>query len=318
MYHISRDRLVGLLDSVGLQPNSETAQDFIAYCPFHANRDTPALNIGKEPPYPWRCWNSACGESGTLPRLIERLSGMNPMQTIRHINTFRSGNDVILDDVFGKPEPKIPYEIWDESKLNAIKIDYENDSTMLSPLIERGFLLQTLKDFDVGYSKKKQRIVIPVRDENDDLVGFTGRATQTWQTSKYFDKGLPKKYLLFNLNNAKVYDSVVVVEGPLDALKVYQAGFANVVATLGGSFSDEKAKKLTRFFREAIIFTDADEAGRALAKKVEEVARRSRIRVTYALYPESTNDPGDLTEQEITHAIQNRTTILEYILKEKK
>lgn len=314
MYYIERDRLIGLLDSVGIEYLQETAQDFICYCPFHSNRDTPALNISKEPPNPWRCWNSVCGESGTLPKLIEKAGGMSTIQALRHINTYRSEQQLILDDLFKKDEKK-PYEVWSEDKLERIKIDLDIDEALISPLLKRGYLKSTLRDFEVGFSRVKERIVIPVRDENGDLVGFTGRAVHEWQKAKYWDKGLPKRYILFNLNNAKVYDTVVVVEGPLDVLKVYQAGFPGVVATLGGSFTDEQAKKLTKFFRHAIIFTDADEAGRGLASKIEEVARRSRLRVTYARYPDQLKDPGALTEDEISKAITNRQTLLEHILK---
>ena len=70
-----------LLEEVGLEIVGETGQDFIAYCPFHTNRDTPAMNLGKDSPYPWRCWNTSCGLSGTLPDFIQKAGGMASSST---------------------------------------------------------------------------------------------------------------------------------------------------------------------------------------------------------------------------------------------
>lgn len=313
---ISRDSLLNLIDSLGIDVVQETAQDFIAYCPFHANHDTPAMNIGKEGPYPWRCWNLSCGESGSLPRLVERLLEKTPMEALRYIHTYSVLEAPALSkllDLGAKADE--PYSNPDPAVLDRIRWDWSRGPGPLQLLLDRGFSKETLIEFDVGYSERRKRITIPVFDENGDFVGISGRAIEESQKPKYWDKGVPKKHILFNLNVAKNYDSVIMVEGPLDAIKVSQSGHKNVVATFGGFYSNEQAKKLNRRFRSVIIFTDSDEAGRALAENIAEVSQKAGKDIYFIEYPNDIKDPGEMTEDQIDKAIKGKKSLLEMKIK---
>lgn len=309
---INRDNLISLLEDIDVEIVGESTQDLIAFCPFHNNKDTPALNISKESPYVWRCWSPKCAESGTLPRLVQQLGGMTHIESLRYIYRYRSQTIDAIDRLI-KRAKEDDYELWPESKLNSTLIPY--DDPVFDQLYKRGFTKETLAFFDVGYSNKQKRITIPVRDDWGNFVGFTGRATLPLQR-KYWDKGLPKRFILFNLNLAKKYDEVIVVEGPLDALKIWQAGYHNVVAIMGGGFTGEQAKKLLKNFQSVIIFTDNDEPGKAFAQKIEGVMRKGGKRVFYVIYPEGKKDPGEMTNQEIKECIDNKVTALENKVKE--
>ena len=84
----------------------------------------------------------------------------------------------------------------------------------------------------MGSQRKKNRVVIPVRDQRYKLIGFIGRATDENQEPRYlYNKGFKRADVLFNIQNAKYFDSCIIVEGSTDAMAIYQAGFPNVVAT---------------------------------------------------------------------------------------
>jgi DNA primase len=305
---ISRENLIQILDELGIEILSESSQDLIGYCPFHQNRDTPAFNMAKESPYAWRCWNPRCDKSGTLITLVQKIDGMTILEAIRYLIKFKTGTIDNIEKLLSTAK-KEAYEIWDEALIDNMKLSY--DDPIFDCLYERGFRKNTLEIFEIGYSRKQERITIPVRDEFGQFVGFTGRATKPEQTKKYWDKGLPKKFILFNLDNAKKYDEVIVVEGPLDAMKVYQAGFPNVIAILGGGFTKQQSQKLLRHFQSVIIFTDNDEAGRAFAKKIERVMRSAGKRIFYVKYPERIKDPGEMGDGQIAEVIENKVTLLE-------
>ena len=308
------ENLAEILDTLGIDIVSQTAQDFIAYCPFHSNRDSPALNISKDHPYAWRCWNPSCGRSGSILGLVEECGKMGPLQSARFLAGFQPQGlnieSILKKKILGydKPETELNEEI-----LANCKVDYENPGE-LQYLLNRGFTIETLRHFEIGYSRKKQRITIPVRDENGKLVGISGRALHDWQSNKYRENdGFKKGKYLFNLNNAKRYGEVIVVEGPLDAMMVHQAGYPGVVATLGSSFSEPKVKLLQNHAASIIIFTDNDEAGRKLGREVDIACRNKTVH--WAKYLTEKKDPGEMDAQEIMEALDNKTSRIQDYLK---
>lgn len=314
MLNLDRDSILAILLDNDIEVTGETSQDFIAFCPLHLNRDTAALNISKEGQYPFRCWNATCGRTGTLSKLVAELRNETPMAALRYIYRFSQVSSTSLRKMLerGAEEDTFDYQPADGDQLNAVRVDWnDNDSwAPLRGLLDRGFTKETLQEFDIGYSTKRRRITIPVFDEDNIFVGFSGRATEPGQQPKYWDKGLPKKFILFNLLRAQG-EEVIIVEGPLDAMRVYQAGYPSVVATFGGFFSFEQCKKLTARFRSVILMTDSDDAGQALAEQIAEAVTKVGKTVYYIEYPEGIKDPGEMTDEQIAFAIDNKKTPLQ-------
>lgn len=295
------------------ETESFALEDFIwvMNCPFHLNRDTPALNVGKEPPYPFRCWNTACGLSGTIVEFMQKAGGMTMMQSLRLITKYSSGESDLME-LLHKPEEGPQYLPIDESIMERLKIT-DDQLDQFRYMFDRGFTLETLRYFEVGFSKIRDRFTIPVRDLDGSLLGFSGRAAKAGQQPKYWDKGLPKRFILFNHQNAQRYDWVIIVEGPLDAMMVHQAGFPNVVSLLGGNLTQFQAKRLTRSFRSVTIFTDnpeIDEAGSVLGPKIAGVVKDKGRQVLFAKHIEGIKDPGDMTAAQISWAIENSEHML--------
>ena len=116
------------------------------------------------------------------------------------------------------------------------------------PLHERGLSYDTLMRFEIGFSKTKSRIVIPVRNQQYKVVGLIGRAIESSQEPRYlYNKGFKRADVLFNIQNAKNYSEVIVVEGSVDAMKVHEAGFPNVVATLGAQVSKNQITLMKKY-----------------------------------------------------------------------
>jgi len=220
---------------------------------------------------------------------------------------------------------KIEREYTDEDIMNLLKIDsiensekvedfYEatriNDYEVLKPLIDRGFELETLKHFEVGFYERKERIIIPVRSEVFKIVGFIGRAIDPDAFLRYkYSRGFRRGITLFNLQNAKMHDCIIVVEGSTDVMKIHQAGYPNVVAALGASLSSSQKHKLQKYFDKIICFGDDDAAGEAMNCAILESCRSADISIVS--YPAGfPSDPGGMDSDQIKICIEGAENTL--------
>ncbi len=124
------------------------------------------------------------------------------------------------------------------------------------------------------YDRFRGRVIIPIADERGQFVAMGGRGMQG-EEPKYlnspqtelFDKGRT----LFGLHGAaqaiRDAGTVVVVEGYMDVIGPWQAGFANVVATMGTSLTENHAALLKRYARRVVLAMDPDAAGLAAAER---------------------------------------------------
>jgi DNA primase len=172
-----------------------------------------------------------------------------------------------------------------------------------------------MKHFQLGYSPSMEMVTTPVHSPDSIPIGIVGRSI----TGKSFKNStnLPKSKTLFNIHRAKkIGDQVIVVESNFDAIRIHQAGFPNVVATLGGFLSTEQHNILNRYFNRITIMTDADKAGRDLGYSISSKLRNKDILwASYSygkIYQHDAKDAGDLADEEISLCIKNAVSDIEY------
>jgi len=135
------------------------------------------------------------------------------------------------------------------------------------------------------YSKFRNRVVFPITNEAGRIIAFTGRTLSTDEKAgpKYLNSPetaiYSKSRVLFNLDQAKEairkLDYAILVEGQMDCISVFAAGFHNVIASSGTAFTELQAKLLGRFSKKIVVNFDPDTAGarateRTLGLLVEE------------------------------------------------
>lgn len=155
-----------------------------------------------------------------------------------------------------------------------------------------------------SYDRFRNRIVIPIQDSSGRVVGFGGRGLSTDTKPKYLNSPetelFHKGELIFNSHRARSpaheLGTIVVVEGYLDAIAVFQAGFKAIVATLGTAITPEQIKLLWRLGSEPVICFDGDRAGRAAAHRaIDQILPLlgSGHSFNFAFLPEN-QDPDDV------------------------
>jgi DNA primase len=278
---------------------TESGKEATLYCPFHKNTHSPAFYINLKTGL-WQCFNPSCDRKGNFRQLYKHVTGK------------AYGRENIVDPVNLQYQLEIslnPVKV-EELTTDSIKIDYNSDElNLLQPLIERGLTKETLSYLEVGFSKVKDRIVIPVRDTRYNVVGLIGRAVHDWQDPRYlYNKGFKRADILFNIQNAKKFDECIVVEGSLDCAKVIQAGYKNCVATLGAKVSPNQSSMLRKWFDKIIIFSDRDDAGDAMCDAIINSCEGKDL--SRMVIPNHVKDPCEMSEHEIQKAYQNKQTII--------
>ena len=254
-------------------------EDVMAICPFHSKADGSeeknpsfAMNIYSGL---WYC--HSCHSRGNLYSFL------------RNIGLPRADIDFYYKGVLEEAEQYAPKRPDPLDPVQATKEPLEESLLGLFDfcpqlLLDEGYPEELLRQFDVGYDERHQRITFPLRDTKGVLVGLSGRAVNgafpRYQVydKEYLDFGLPerkteKRALLWNAHKVLIQHAfqtdpsekyVVVTEGFKAVMRVAQAGITNVVGLLGSYMSNEQQWILERLADGPIfMMLDNNEAGRS-------------------------------------------------------
>lgn len=245
----------------------------------------------------------ACKYGGDFEKALKDLakfSGEDYADLIKRVGEFEEVDPSVLVD-------QIPaYEKYDkqkkEIKLSETLLDDIRGQTH-KYLLDRGFELETLKEWKSGYDSNYRRAVFPVRNQKGDLVGAVGRTVNDHKI-KYFNYfGFDKSRYLFGEHKVKEGTSLVVVEGLLDTVKLWQ-GLKNqglldrysVVGILGSEASFGQCQKMVGLSNEVILFLDNDQTGLSGQTKLA-VNLQKKVLLKSVDYPGSIgNDPDEVVD----------------------
>ena len=181
-----------------------------------------------------------------------------------------------------KPLAKIAQEYVKQRKLDnktlkAFKIGYSGEyNELYKNLKAKGFkdeeILATglVNKNNTGeyIDRFRKRLMFPIMDVSGRVVAFGGRKLENNEKlAKYINSNenliYSKKKHLFAMNLAKQSTSkkIILVEGYMDAISLYQRGFDNVVASLGTALTEEQGRLLRKYCEQVILSYDSDGAG---------------------------------------------------------
>ena len=304
-----------ILKSIGLDIVGETSNDFLCYCPFHSNRHTSSFSVSREKGA-FICFNPSCGEAGTLLELIKRVMHKNDFEAMRFISAKETESLENFDEMSAEAmEDKPMFEEFNNDTLDKLSKDRLNSTRACDYFVSRNINSEAMDYFGLGYSANMDMVTVPVHSPDGMPIGIVGRSIE----GKSFKNStnLPKSKTMFNVHRAKkIGDHVIIVESSFDAIRIHQAGFPNVVATLGGFLSKEQHHILNRYFNRITIMTDADLAGRELGLSIANKLRMKDVLwASYEygkIYPHDAKDAGDMTDEEIKACIKNAVSDIEY------
>ena len=152
------------------------------------------------------------------------------------------------------------------------------------------------------YDRFRDRLMFPIHNDVGEVIAFSGRVVDPETTgAKYVNSPetllFSKGNVLFGMDKSKRAiaraRSAIVLEGQLDLITAFEAGFENVVAPQGTALTDRQAALLRRFAEEVVLFFDADAAGEKAAERALEVLFAAGFLVRVGELPEG-EDPDSL------------------------
>jgi DNA primase len=168
-------------------------------------------------------------------------------------------------------------ESWDWLLSSLRRLGYRDDD-----IVEVGLAVRN--ESGRVYDRFRNRLMIPIRDERGRVVGFGGRALASVDGAKYMNSPqtalFDKSRLLFGLDMGKSAireaGAAVIVEGYMDVIQAYQAGYRNVVAQMGTAMTESQIRLIApRHAGKIILALDSDQAGQSAARRSLEVARQA-------------------------------------------
>lgn len=179
----------------------------------------------------------------------------------------------------------------DDNIINSYEIGYAPQGNKLEKfLLSKGVSHEimtlagmTIKDEnkkDNFYDRFRNRIIFPIRDIRNRVVGFGGRVINSNDQPKYLNSPetpvFHKGSLLYNFSkirpNLKNNDNLIVVEGYMDVVSLASKGFQNAVAPLGTAITETQLNILWKESDSPIICFDGDKAGKQASFRATEIA----------------------------------------------
>lgn len=351
-----------VLRALGIDVRDETENDFVSLCPYHGNTDSPAFSTSKRYGYSV-CFNPSCAVGTefrlTLDKLVRDLKHLDHMSAKRFVIKYKGESGESFKDKFDSIKVEEP----DLKEFPQVAIDKMHGRFLQTPnaiqyMHGRGMDDETLAFFKVGFTpksvplakvyRKQDMIVVPSYDHKARPVGLVGRSIEGKEFKNYGAEengtGFHKSKIIWNLQNARRYETIILTESTFDAMRIHQSGYPNVGALLGGSLSVVQADLLNRHFSRVIIFTDSENVenggmiyhrrcakclkkkhdmcqghapGRDLGMKIAETL--PRLRTSWAtfddkhIYANNVKDAAAMTDDEIRQCLRNQISHFEYM-----
>jgi DNA primase len=175
------------------------------------------------------------------------------------------------------------------------------------------------------YDRFRDRLMIPIQNSRDQIIGFGGRIMSNDRNApKYLNSPesiiFSKGYELFNLNRAKKNirnDQLILVEGYMDVIALFQYGIKNVVAALGTAFTEHHVKLLERYVNSVVLCFDGDQAGEKATLRAIEILKKSDLEIK-VLRLNVEDDPDSFIRKNGSDAflekIKDSKTVTDYLL----
>lgn len=329
--------------------------NFKARCPFH-NEKTPSFYISPERQI-WHCFG--CQKGGDIFGFVKEIEGVEFPEALR-ILAQKAGVKLESYDPAVRDAKSVLYEICETATRFFEKQLHQSSTgkKALAYLKERGLTEETIKEFRLGfahddwhslgnfmrncgygdkdvvgsgitlsredgsdmYDRFRSRIIFPIADLNNQVVGFTGRIFEAGLSidpfpghNKHSEPGAKyintpqtmiydKSRVLYGLNMAKTEvrksDRCLLVEGNIDVIMSYQAGVRNVAGTSGTALTPSHLQLLQRYTSNLDFCFDTDQAGLVATRRGIGLALSQNFNIKIVqLLDSDCKDPADYVKK---------------------
>jgi DNA primase len=318
----SKIDITDLVSEAGVQLR-HAGKNYTGFCPFHDNKHTPAFVVWPETGT-WRCFGQ-CNEGGDIFKFVMKRENLEFKEALNKLAA-RAGVEIpaytkhtleqkeaydnlrkLLEDalIFYRGHLLANANILgylrskrglSDASIETFGLGYAPNAwdSAITHFTQRGYSKQDLLEAGLiseresgGYFDRfRNRIMIPIRDENGKMSGFGARIMDPNDVPKFLNSPetpiFRKGRLLYGLDRARkpirAADQAVIVEGYFDVIALHQAGYENVVSPMGTALTEDQLRLLKRFTRTIILALDPDAAGQNAVLRGLDAARQAMDR----------------------------------------
>ena len=293
----SRVTLESLLRHYHVELQRSGKDQYRGCCPIHGGDGQDAFHVNLDRNV-FHCF--ACGAGGTVLDFVAAMEDCTLFEAARRLQAMTNLSVTPNQKKLVTERKRFTAPL----KFKLTGIDYSHPY-----LAERGIAEKTAIEFGVGFyagpGLMHGRLVIPIHNASGELIAYSGRSVDHHTQPRYrVPPGFPKSEIVFNMHRAaaEAYNSVVVVEGFFDCMKVHQAGIRSVVALMGSALYEPQRQILLKRFRHTILLLDGDSTGRkasqVIAHRLQPHCSVQVIRLAESLQPDQ------MTAEDIREVLQ--------------
>ena len=332
-------------------PLSKKGKNYWGICPFH-NDSNPSMSISPEKQM-FNCFSCGeSGGVFKFVQNIEKISFKEALKKVGNTVGINVKINTKIS-TYSEKQKEIISVLKNAMDYYRLFIETDEAKEALKYAEKRGLNLKIRERFNIGYAannrlspflKKvkeydesilinaslvnslgndffKNRLIFGISNEFNDIVGFSGRTLDN-DDSKYINSAetmvFEKNKILYNWNNAKEIankkQELIIVEGFMDVIALYKAGFENVVAIMGTSLSESNINKIKSL--NIVLMLDSDKAGLFATIKFIKILLKHKIK-TFVVQNNFGKDPDELfmTEgkEKIEDIINKKISSIQFI-----
>jgi len=313
----SKIDIVDLVSEAGVKLR-HAGKNYTGFCPFHDNKKTPAFVVWPETGT-WRCFGQ-CNEGGDIFKFVMKREGIDFKEAMQKL-ALRAGVEIkeyTRETPEQKEAYENLRKLLEDSIIYYRTHLFNNKNIFTYLKDKRGLTESTIETFGLGYApagydnflkhfsakgyseqdlinsgmlseredgkvfdRFRNRIMIPIRDEQGRMTGFGARIVDPDDIPKFLNSPetplFSKGRLLYGLDRARkpirVADQAVIVEGYLDVIALHQAGYENVVSPMGTALTEDQLRLLKKYTRKIVLALDPDVAGQKAVLRGLDAAR---------------------------------------------
>lgn len=282
--------VLSTLERLGIE-GRESGGELIAACPKHFERTGrydahPSWSINLDTGL-FLCFS--CGYRGSLYTLVMDIEGVADIEVAKEF-VVKGSLQNSIERIPGPYRPVVLRTGIPESRLAAFT------TPPAWALRSRRVTATACEYYGALWSTYDESWILPIRDHDGLLLGWQEKS-QTGRHFRNFPTGVKKSQTLFGYHKFEG-GQMVVVESPLDAVRLYSEGVTGAVAVYGAIVSRQQIQLMTAA-DEVVMALDADEAGRKASRELLTSTRGVLKAVRFFAYDGNAKDPGDMDHDQI-------------------
>ena len=313
MQSLDKTQIEDLITECGSTPTFWRQDDMLICCPVHGESN-PSMGISADKQV---CHCFSCGFKGNLPWLLfksqpDRFSSYAEAEEYfedryeleHHRVSGRLLNITRYEDTL-KPKIKKSGSI-EELPLYTIA-PFKSGKETYKYFYDRGFDKEDVKEFMIGRDLVSKTVTIPIFNEEDKLVGVIGRyiSKKRKHNERYKIYSFERGKITYPLNKFDGSDTMIIVEGSFDAIRMYKLGYTNTQALMSNNMTKEQADLIASLVDTVIYVGDNDSRGLEAKEDNIQLLKSKDIKVLIVDYPSYGKDPCDWKDKDIHYMVNN-------------